>query len=202
MIARFRLESVSSILMNNPASMVAPKAEVGRKKNPTPEEDARASAYVGQDGVLYIPAQNVRAAIIGNKGSASGKRIGKKPAPAIAAASIFVPDGFELLPLFNKKTGEPITEWGIDTRRCVIQRMAVMKSRARVDDWATEVVFDIDDSMMTPDMVLTLLKDAGKYPGIMDFRPGTRGTFGRFTAELVTEPAKAVAPEKKTRRGS
>jgi hypothetical protein len=62
-VYRYRIEGVSSLLMNSPASMrgASPAGAKTTKRIPTPEEEAERGAYRDEEGYLYLPSAAFRA---------------------------------------------------------------------------------------------------------------------------------------------
>ena len=99
------------------------------------------------------------------------------------AATGFTPEEFCLL--VNPETGKQIKSYKIDSRRAVIQRQGVVRSRARIDLWSCILIMECDTDFLMPDQMLELLNLGGKIAGVGDFGPRSGGEFGRFTAEIV-----------------
>src|SRR5262245_42005811 len=126
----FRLRSISPALMHSPAGMRPKETKVGTKTIPTPEVEAEAALYRLSNGQLYWPSENILSSLI--KGC-TGKRIGKRGASALVQAGVFVSEIES--PLFDPETNKPITTWEIDSRRVVVQRQGIVRSRARIAQW-------------------------------------------------------------------
>ncbi|KKL18452.1 hypothetical protein LCGC14_2475360 [marine sediment metagenome] len=176
----FKLHGDSTLLMHNPAGMRVPSTGKGleTKKIPLPEEEAKASLYQNLvDETLYVPAVAVRNAMLSG---AKGARIGKVGAATILAGAILlVEERFKLV-----RDGEPLKTYDvIDTRRVVVQRQGIVRSRgAIILPWTVECVYDFNDALMglnyTP--VQQALENAGQLVGLLDYRPEKKGWFGRF----------------------
>lgn len=187
------LEGITPLLMHKPNLQVAsdgPK-RTNEKRIPTPEEESEAGAYRLEDGVLMIPAIWVQRNMI-----EAGKQF-KNPSNTrqtmmrTVAASLIPPpvDGF---PIFVND--QPLTEFEIDTRRAVVQKAAIMRSRPMIPaGWTTtvEMGFDpdpfhsgeVDDQIVTDlgmQWLLPLMRLGGSKLGLGDYRPEKSGPFGRF----------------------
>ncbi len=196
---RFRIVGLCPILMNNPGGMKKPGDDAGMKvkKVPLPDEEAAGLVYAFSNGQLYGPAMGFRSALIA---AATGRKIGKRPAPGLLKGAVFCPVDVEKVPLFHPKTGRPLTtkDYTVDSRRCVLtnngKKVGVVRSRPRVEEWACEVELEIDDDFVDVATVAETLDLAGRTKGYLDFRPQCGGSFGRFKAELVAdEPAQKAA---------
>jgi hypothetical protein len=72
----------------------------------------------------------------------------------------------------------------------------IMAHRPRVDTWHTTFTIDLDTTMFTPNLVRSVVDDAGKKIGLGDYRPARKGPFGRFVVsrwEIVEIDLKAAA---------
>ena len=192
-VAKFLITGAASLLMNNPAAMAEQDASkdeivVGRKKIPSPEDEAKAKVYridpSDPTSQIYIPTTSFRSALIG---ACTGRKIQKYAASTIIKGAVFTVDQVALL--FDPLTREKITTYKIDRRRVVINRTAaVMRSRPLIPAWACEIEFEIDKDFI-PDLrhVVDLLNIAGRIKGVGDFRPECGGEFGRFRVKLLSE---------------
>jgi len=141
----------------------------------TPREQAERTAYRDvQSGDLYLPGPNLFAAIVD-----AGKfhKLGKNK--VTTQRSSLVPAGLlvdELMIPLGTKAFE------VDSRRVRIPATGgcVMRHRARLDTWRASFTLDVDATVFSPGFVRELLDDAGKKIGLGDYRPATRGPFGRF----------------------
>ena len=97
----FRIESISPLLMHNPASMggaPAAGADAKVRKIPSPQEEAEKGAYRGDDGVLYSPGIAWKSSLLSG---CVGKRIGKRAASVFVQAGVF--EAEERFPLTIRK---------------------------------------------------------------------------------------------------
>lgn len=182
----YRIESLSALLTHNPANMGAGSGGMQVKKKYTPEKDAEESLYLNAKKQYCMPAIAFRSALLK---AVSNKKVGKKSAASIIAASVFNLDAEtredELIPILDKETNKPVKTYGIDSRRVIVQKQGVIRSRAKFSNWAIVVSFNIDLDLMTPELVAENLNEAGIIIGVGDYRVEKRGWFGRFTAKLL-----------------
>jgi len=148
----------------------------------TPREQAEATAYIDDKGFLYIPQQNLFACIIN-----AGKfhKVGKSKVTTMKSS--LVPAGIAMLDalvldLLSPKTKKGLKAFEVDSRRVVIPATggAVMRHRARIDEWCLKFSIEVDLELFSPDFVRTLVDDAGKKIGLGDYRPERKGPFGKF----------------------
>lgn len=80
----------------------------------------------------------------------------------------------------------------------VISGRRTMRTRPCFTDWSVEADLELDLTVLDPDKVNEIARDAGKYEGLGDNRP----VFGRFfgSAALLTDPADLIAPDLLTKR--
>lgn len=174
----FRIEGITPLLMNSPAGMLAPREQnVGRKVNPTPEEDAELSAYRLPSQQFYLPSSAFRACLLA---AAKGRRIGKVAATTVIKGAVFVVT--ENTPIYNPDDGTPATEYEIDVRRAVIPtgKQAIPRARPKVAKWGAEVILDIDTEFVTEENIRQLFAIGGRTIGVGSYRPEKSGPFGRF----------------------
>lgn len=192
----------SGLLMHNPAGSMRqtdPSKAASRsgKKIPKPYDEARLSLYVdtadsiAQDPAvpavqLFIPSDALReAGILAAKSFRDSTRRGNATMEQRFGASVFLSSERFLL---QNQEGKPITsaddDWVVYTKRAVVQGQGIMRSRALIRDWTTVAEFEYDDETIDPPMIGLIVKQAGKFPGLLDYRPGKKGPFGRF--QLLT----------------
>lgn len=166
------IQSVSPLLMNRYNIEAELERQKGKRitKTYNPKEEAKNSAYWSKDKkTLIIPARVLYASILN---ASSFHKISRRSAKSILAGSIKIEP--EEISLKTKK-------YVIDTRPVVIQRNRVLKSRARLDKWKASfnIVYD-EELIADPEIIKTVLKEAGQRIGIMDFRPSKSGYLGMF----------------------
>jgi len=90
---------------------------------------------------------------------------------------------------------KPITDkaedWEIDTRRVVVQKNGILRSRPKITDWRCVLELEFDDETMEPTLMAAVLSHAGRFPGVGDYRVGKKGAFGRFSVELLNGSGEA-----------
>lgn len=142
----------------------------------TPREQAERTAYRDvASGDLYLPGPNIFAALVeAGKFHKLGKNKVTTQKSSLVPAGILVEE--LMVPLGTK-------DFEVDSRRVRIPSTGgcVMRHRARLDRWTAAFTIDLDESVFSPDFVRILVDDAGKKIGIGDYRPASRGPFGRFT---------------------
>jgi hypothetical protein len=175
----YRVSGLSPLLQHNPEKLMRQPGGIGRKKIPTPEEEAEQGSYRLPDGQLYIKAKAFRAAILS---AAKGKRIGRFSAKSIVAGAVLLEN--ETVPLIDPETDEPLTSFEIHTERVVVQRQGILRSRPMLRKWACDLPLMIDVEVADRVVVLGLLNEAGMRVGVGDYRIERDGIYGRFEAEV------------------
>lgn len=141
----------------------------------TPREQAEKTAYRNPEtGELYLPGPNLFAALIeAGKFHKLGKNKVTTQKSSLVPAGLLVEE--LMIPLGAR-------EFEVDSRRVRIPATGgcIMRHRARVDAWEAGFTLQVDETVFAPVFVRALLDDAGKKIGVGDYRPATRGPFGRF----------------------
>jgi hypothetical protein len=201
-IVKMRITSVSPILMHNPAGMRGSSTtpQRGGKKIPEPMDEARSNLYILPSGQLYIKAESFReAGLIAASELRDPTRKGRATMTRGFAANVFLSK--EFLPL-ERHNGKPVTEnekdWILDVRRVVVQKSGILRARPRIVDWACDLELEYDEDGINDNAILLVISSAGKYPGVLDYRVGKKGPFGRFKAELIDDTS--VKTTKKAKR--
>jgi len=170
------VEGTRAILLHNPASMGTSSA--GKKKIPTPEEEAAAGCYWTEDkSSLAFPGWNVYTAIVNE---ARFFRIGKKSAIPFIAGSIEIEP--TMIPFGT-------TEYEIFTKRAVVQRQGIMRSRPMLKRWqlSFRVLVDDEADVAVVKVLPLLLADVGRRAGFGDHRLEKKGPFGKFKVTQFEE---------------
>jgi len=170
------------ILLHNPLGMGGTKST--KKTIPTPEEEAASYLYWDKSKKsIAFPAENMRRALVeASKGL-------KSPQNRKIALGPLIAGGIDVLPFmipFGTK------EYTIDSRRVVIQRNGVVRSRPLLFPWALtfQIKWETGDlgsgKDFTEIVLQTLLERIGASIGIGDFRPARGGRFGRFVLKDIS----------------
>ena len=171
----------NGLLTHNPEKMRNAQTDVtiGKQKKPTPKEEAENGLYRDEKGI-YHPAVAFHRAMIR---ACSGKKVGKTSAKAVVSGAVLI--GQEKCYLVDPQTKKPLTKWEIDTRRVMVQRQGVPRSRPLFPVWATLVSFDINTDYVSPAALDPIMTEAGSMVGVGDYRPEHTGPFGRFEAKRI-----------------
>lgn len=168
------IKGISPLLMNKYSVEAQIQQKAGGRaitKTFDSNEEAESSAYWKSTGKkeLCIPANVLYSAILN---ASSFHKIGKRSAKSILAGSIRIEP---------EEIGLGTSEYIIDVRGVVIQRNRVPKSRARLDEWKASFQIIYNENLIAePQVIKTILEQAGERVGIMDFRPTKSGWYGTF----------------------
>src|SRR4030095_2562446 len=181
-ITTFFITGTHALLMHNPAAMSknGHSKGLGTKIIPTAEEEAKASRYLTDDGKFWVPTQGFKSCLVSG---ATGRRINKRAATSVLKGTVFpVEDRVIIL----DAKGKPMSgdNYEIDTRRAVVDKSGIPRSRAKVSGWSCKLQLELDE-LITDDLVEECLNMGGRTVGILDYRPEKGGPFGRFTAKLM-----------------
>jgi hypothetical protein len=79
--------------------------------------------------------------------------------------------------------------WKVDTRPVRIPATGgrILRHRPMFDDWSLAFDMSIDTSIIDLKLSRQIIDDAGKRVGLGDFRPQTKGPFGKFVVTLWKE---------------
>jgi hypothetical protein len=192
-IAKFVITGSGGLLMHNPAGMRASSGEIerGGRKIPLPYDEAKAGLYVLPSGIgqLYVKSDWFReAGLIAASDVKDPTRKGRATLTRRFSASVFLTR--DHCPLFRASDPtKPITDkdedWEVDTRRVVVQKNGILRSRPKIADWRCVLELEYDEALMQPELIVAVLQHAGKFPGVGDYRVGKKGPFGRFEGELL-----------------
>lgn len=141
----------------------------------TPLEIAQKKLYTGTDGNPMIPQPNVLRCLV--EGGRFHK-VGKSQVTTAKSSMLFSCidiEGAEV-PIVHTQP------WKVDTRAVRIPSTGgrILAHRPMFDDWKLSFVMDIDTTIMSPKLMRQIVDDAGKRIGLGDFRPATKGPYGRF----------------------
>jgi hypothetical protein len=164
------------ILLNNPSSMFDPQPGGLSKKHPTPEEDAAKKCYWTEDKKhLAFPGDNIwRGMINASTGAKLPSNKKMSLGPLVAGNTEIFPS---MISFGTKK-------YEIDTRRAVVQRQGIPRSRPKLPTWSLTFRVGWDSGYLGKEFHETILPQLldrlGHQIGIGDFRPEKKGPFGKF----------------------
>ena len=154
------------------------------KEQMTPRELADERAYRNGDK-FCIPTSYIIGAFKNVASEYKQKNSQRKSMKSIAAGILFPEHEYADLADFD---GRPLTTFEVDIKKATNhQKGAVAVCRPRFDEWTVKTSFTIDDELVSPDIVLGMLNDAGKRAGIGSYRVNRGGYYGRFVVTNFKE---------------
>lgn len=154
----------------NGATVVAAAGNKG-----TPREQSAKKLYPNAEGVPTIPQPNLlRCLVDGGRYFKAGKKQITTKGESLMFACFDI-EGAEILIDHQ----EP---WRVDTRAVRIPSTGgrILTHRPMFDDWALTFVADLDETIIDARLIRDIIDAAGKRVGLGDFRPATKGPFGKF----------------------
>lgn len=161
------IKGMKPLLMHAPYG-IGDTPKLRRGEHLDHEVEAESYLYKDAEGNICIPAVNIKACIreAGRNYKVSGRRT--TFAAMIRAAIDIKP--FPDVPLEHNT-------WRVDVRPVVIQRSKILRARPCFDEWELEFeIINNDPTVVHSDTLEKIMKDAGRYYGLGDFRP----EFGLF----------------------
>ena len=179
-VARIGVEGVCPIIFHRwSVDSVEEKSKAAKGSKAKRTDDTASYVYRNEDGLICIPGEYIRMAIINAAKYKQDPRSPRKSLMDLAKAAIFCLE--ELSPI-KSAAGKSTKEWDyIDRRRCVVQRNGLTRSRPAFHaGWKAEFSMQVVlPEYIGPQLLNELAQTAGKIVGLADQRP----SYGRF---LVT----------------
>lgn len=188
MIVHVKIAGVKPLLQHR----FSEEAELGtatravHQANQDPRAVAERSAYIADDGTYYMPSAAIYRALI-EAGANHKLRGSRKSAKWVVPGAVVLVD--DAITLLNGDGSTPIDHFEVDSRPVTIPatKGRIMRHRPRFEQWSLAFDMRINEKLLEPKFVHQLLSEAGDQLGIGDFRPQTRGPFGRFCITLWEE---------------
>ena len=143
----------------------------------SPKDEAFNSLYITDNNDWYIPGSNILRCMIDAGKYFSGPKNTKLTTGKSSVISGAVMVNTDVCIIDDGDEG-----WSIDKRAVRIPTTGgrVLKHRARFDNWKLSFELELDSSIITMKTFRELVEAAGSRIGLGDFRPDTKGPFGRF----------------------
>ena len=142
------------------------------------------------EGGAEVPVPGAKRGKTFKKQTQSGMGV-SEAFPALLVGGVEVPVA-PLLALKSEEDFEKHVEAAVAAGfMLLVKRARIMQSkhirvRPRFDNWSVEFMLNVWDEQITADALRDILRFAGEYKGLGDWRPSSRtpGPFGRFAAEV------------------
>ena len=169
-VYKVKIRGTKPLLMHSPEGMIGDRPKLRRGEHLEPKIEAEKALYKDTEGRICVPAFNIKACI--REAGRNYKVAGRKSSfgGMIRAGLRIFP---EMVPLIADS-------WEVDLRPVVVQRQRILRARPKFSNWGLEFrIENIDPTVIHKDTLERILKDAGRYYGLGDFRP----EFGLFELE-------------------
>ena len=170
-IYNVEIKGTRPLLMNSPKVILEEQGTKRAREDRSKKEEAKSVLYEDENNKPIVPALNLLTCL---RDSAVNFKIpgrGNKTFKNFIYAGLHIEP--EQIPVISKN------EWSIDVRTVVINGGRVPKARPKFDEWNLKFEVEILDPIITSTNLKQFLTDAGKFNGILDFRP----LFGLFSIE-------------------
>ena len=170
---KLQIKGTRPLLMHSCNSMLEENSgTTTRSKEYDPKIESEKALYKDRDGGIIVPSFCVLSCL---KEAAKNYQIpgkGKKTFKNYIFAGVKIEPND--IPLISDNG------WKIDLKTVVVNRSRIVRARPRFDNWSLEFTIELADPIITPDNIKQIIIDAGRYNGLLDFRP----LYGLF--ELVS----------------
>lgn len=184
------IQGVTALLCNRFCDEAAERATNGATvitnggNRGTPREQAEKKLYLNADDQPTIPQPNLlRCLIDGGRYFKAGKKQITTKNESLLYACLDI-EGAEI-PIEHREA------WRVDTRPVRIPSTGgrILTHRPIFDDWELSFTVDLDNDMIDVRLLRDIVDASGKRIGLGDFRPATKGPFGKFvvTKFVVTK---------------
>jgi len=174
------IKGTRPLLMHSTAAMLKPKSNKVKSSEHDPVQEAKDCLYLNSSGKICVPFMAVLSAM--RKAATQLKKAGagKKTLRDFVFSGLRVsPDMIEL----------PDQNYEVDIRPVVVMRARIMRARPLFKEWGLTFQIEIvDEQTWDPGMVRQVLEEAGKYQGLLDFRP----LYGTFEVVSVKKDGKEI----------
>ena len=140
-----------------------------------PREQAESCLYTDNDGNPIIPQPNLLRCIMD-----AGKFFKNGRSKVTTQKSSLIPACVDIAELAIPLVSE--NGWKVDTRPVRIPATGgrILRHRPCFDDWRLTFTLELDTEIISPKLLREIVDAAGKRIGLGDFRPDTKGPFGKF----------------------
>ena len=175
------LEGRTPLLCNKFTDKAAMNASGGTRgssaaaERETPQEICKSKLYIDSDGMPIIPQPNLlRCLVDGGQFHKNGKKQITTQKASMLYSCVDI-EGVGI-PIEHKQP------WKVDTRPVRIPSTGgrILCHRPMFDDWRLNFSVVLDTEILSQSLFRSIVDDAGNRVGLGDFRPGTKGPYGRF----------------------
>lgn len=146
----------------------------------TPREIAGKHAYVGNDGIYYIPSEFVTGAMSCVSSEYKQNNSVRKSLKSVIKGAVS-PQSINFSLFKDESCLVPIIDFEVDIKKGTNhQRGAVAICRPRFDQWFVQFNLLVDTDIISIEMLKDVLEDSGKRAGVGSFRVSKGGIYGKF----------------------
>lgn len=176
------IEGVTPLLMNRFTDSAAMKAtsgsggSSGAADKGDPNEQAEARLYKSEDGSIIMPQPNLFASI---RDGGIFFKVGKRQVTTQKTSMLPSCVAFDSL-WYKLEHNKP---WSIDTRAVRVPSTGgrILCYRPVFHDWRIAFDVSLDTDIINAKLFRDIVDASGKRIGICDYRPQTKGPFGRYS---------------------
>jgi hypothetical protein len=141
-------------------------------------EQAEEVVYRDQAGYCYFPGQSI-ARLLREAGSNHKQRGSRRSLKYLVPAAVIVP--MDIISILEE-SGKRTKTFEVDSRPVTIPatKGRIMRHRPRWDIWRAAFTLEVDEDVLSVEVVHQLLEEGGRRIGVGDYRPEKGGPFGRF----------------------
>lgn len=188
---KVKIKGLSPLLMHSdkfanpldPATKAHKELTGKRKKTDDDHEAIAKSEWMGglytDDNGPAMPTQNLKGSLVQ---AAKLQKLGANFKRALMILE-------DMAPLKYSGPRDPEAMWKdkrfVDARSVVVTTSRLMRYRPKFKEWSFEATIVYDETMINDDDVVLVLRNAGNFIGLCDYRPEKGGGMGRFEAEVV-----------------
>jgi hypothetical protein len=143
----------------------------------TPQEIAEGKLYRGISGGFVIPQPNLLRCLVDGKFHKVGKTQITTEKKSLLYGCLDIEESE--IPIAH------VQPWKVDTRAVRIPATGgrILAHRPMFDDWKLSFIAVLDTSILGYKLLRQIVDDAGRRIGLGDFRPSTKGPYGKFVVE-------------------
>jgi len=175
------IRGITPLLMNKPPEYEGDSSISIKNPNIEASKDIKNKIY-SSDGVVYQPATHLRGSLVNAGKDLRVKGKGKATYSKLFASMVMIePEAIE----------HKFTDFDVHVVRTVNPNTKGqnMTKRPRLKKWELDFEMILDDEI-PEDVAKEALDRAGKYVGIGDWRPSTKGVHGKFQVVKFHENGK------------
>lgn len=185
------ISGVTPLICNKFTDASAAQASAGTRSavyttdRGTPLEIAESKLYLDLEEKVCIPSPNVLRCIV--DGGAFFKA-GRSKITTQKSSLLYSCLDIEAatIPIVHRQP------WKVDSRAVRIPSTGgrILCHRPMFDDWKLEFEVDLDIEILSTKLLRQIIDDSGKRIGLGDFRPSTKGPYGKFVVDKWAEEEK------------